>query len=56
MYSTYSHCKLCPLSHCAWSRDGVCVLRFGDWCPNRGQRESARRAQQLQELIRQYIE
>ena len=37
--------RLCPLERCPWARQEVCVLRFGDWCPNRRAREKAARRQ-----------
>ena len=35
--------QVCPLSRCAWSREGICVFCLRDWCPNQSVREKARR-------------
>ena len=37
----YAAGRLCPLERCPWARQGICVLRFGDWCPNRKGRKAA---------------
>ena len=44
--------RMCPLSRCAWAKDGVCVLWMEGWCPNRDGRLRAQRKQELQRAIR----